>query len=78
MVPHNTDGELCIRGYNIMKGYWDEPVKTAEAIDSNGWLKTGDICSMDENGYVFFKSRAKEVIIRGGINIYPVKLQCNK
>jgi long-subunit acyl-CoA synthetase (AMP-forming) len=46
MVPHNVDGELCIRGYNVMKEYWDEPVKTAETIDSNGWLKTGDICSM--------------------------------
>lgn len=75
MVPHNTDGELCIRGYNIMKEYWDEPIKTAETIDASGWLKTGDICSMDENGYVFFKSRAKEVIIRGGINIYPAEIE---
>ena len=45
-VPHNTDGEICVRGFNIMKGYWDEPVKTAETIDENGWLKTGDFGSM--------------------------------
>lgn len=75
IVPHDTDGELCFKGYNIMKGYWDEPVKTAETIDKNGWLKTGDIASMDENGYVFFKSRAKEVIIRGGVNIYPAEIE---
>ena len=43
IVPHNQEGELCFRGYNIMKGYWDEPQKTAETIDANGWLKTGDI-----------------------------------
>lgn len=74
-VPHNTDGELCFRGYNIMKGYWDEPEKTRETIDENGWLKTGDIASMNEHGYVFFKSRAKEVIIRGGVNIYPAEIE---
>jgi len=75
IVPHNTDGELCFRGYGVMKGYWDEPEKTAETIDADNWLKTGDIASMDENGYVFFKSRAKEVIIRGGINIYPAEIE---
>ena len=48
-MPHDTDGELCFKGYNIMKGYWDEPVKTAETIDKNGWLKTGDIASMVKN-----------------------------
>jgi fatty-acyl-CoA synthase len=46
IVPHGTDGELCFRGYNVMKGYWDEPEKTAETIDANGWLKTGDVASM--------------------------------
>jgi fatty-acyl-CoA synthase len=71
----NTDGEICMRGYHIMKGYWDDPVKTAETIDKNGWLHTGDIGCMDENGYTFFKSRAKEVIIRGGVNIYPAEIE---
>lgn len=75
LVPQNTDGELCFRGYGVMKGYWDEPEKTAETIDKDGWLKTGDVASMDENGYFFFKSRAKEVIIRGGINIYPAEIE---
>lgn len=75
LVPYGTDGELCVRGFSVMKEYWDEPEKTAETIDKNGWLKTGDICSMDENGYVFFKSRAKEVIIRGGTNIYPAEIE---
>ncbi len=46
IVPHNTDGELCFRGYGVMKGYWDEPEKTAETIDSDKWLRTGDIASM--------------------------------
>ena len=46
ILPHNTDGELCFRGYNIMSRYWDEPEKTAETLDRNGWLKTGDIASM--------------------------------
>lgn len=46
LVPHNTDGQICIRGYGVMKGYWNEPEKTAETLDKNGWLKTGDIGSM--------------------------------
>jgi fatty-acyl-CoA synthase len=75
LVPHDTDGEICLRGYNIFQGYWDEPAKTAETIDKNGWLKTGDIGSMDHNGCVFFKSRQKEIIIRGGVNIYPAEIE---
>jgi fatty-acyl-CoA synthase len=58
-----------------MKGYWDEPEKTAEAIDKNGWFRTGDICSIDENNYLFFKSRSKEIVIRGGQNIYPAEVE---
>ena len=58
-----------------MKEYWDEPEKTRETIDENGWLYTGDIGVMDEQGCVQFKSRAKEVIIRGGVNIYPAEIE---
>jgi fatty-acyl-CoA synthase len=58
-----------------MKGYWDEPEKTAEVIDKNGWFKTGDVCSMDEENYLYFKSRSKEIVIRGGTNIYPAELE---
>ena len=75
LVPSNTEGEICLRGYGIMKGYYDEPEKTAEAIDENGWLHTGDIGCMSEHGYVTFKSRAKELIIRGGVNIYPAEIE---
>ncbi|CAF0973055.1 unnamed protein product [Brachionus calyciflorus] len=75
ITPRNTDGELCLRGYNIMTEYWDDPVKTAESIDKNGWFYTGDICSMDEHGYLYFKSRAKEIVIRGGVNIYPAEVE---
>jgi fatty-acyl-CoA synthase len=75
MVPLNTDGELCVRGPHIIRGYWDEPEKSKETIDSNGWLKTGDIFSMDSNGYLFFKSRSKDVIIRGGANLYPAEIE---
>lgn len=75
LMPVNQDGEICIRGYNVMKEYWDEPEKTSETIDKNGWLHTGDIGSMDEQGCVKFKSRAKEIIIRGGVNIYPAEIE---
>ena len=70
-VPHYEEGELCFRGYNVMREYWDEPKKTAEAKDAAGWLRTGDIGYMDVNGLLYFKTREKELIIRGGTNIYP-------
>ena len=72
MLKFTKDGEICIRSPLNMKGYWGDPKKTAETIDQNGWLHTGDIAEMDMDGYVYFKSRAKEIIIRGGTNIYPV------
>jgi fatty-acyl-CoA synthase len=75
LLPINTDGEICMRGYGVMKGYWDEPQKTAETIDQNGWLHSGDIGSMNAEGLVTFKSRAKELIIRGGVNIYPAEVE---
>jgi fatty-acyl-CoA synthase len=75
IVPRNTDGEICLRGYSIMPGYYDDEEKTKETIDRNGWLLTGDIGQMDEQGYIYFKSRAKEIVIRGGINIYPAEIE---
>lgn len=74
-VECGTVGEICIRGYNIMKGYYDDPVKTKESIDENGWFKTGDVGMMDADGYTYFKTRAKELIIRGGVNIYPAEVE---
>ena len=59
IVPRNTDGEICMRGYSIMSEYYDDEEKTRETIDKHGWLKTGDIGCMDELGYIYFKSRAK-------------------
>ena len=75
ILPRNEDGELCIRGYSVMKGYWDEPVKTAEAIDKHGWYHTGDIGTMDESGYLYYKTRSKELVIRGGVNVYPAEIE---
>jgi long-subunit acyl-CoA synthetase (AMP-forming) len=71
IVDLNVDGELCVRGFNVISEYWGEPEKTSQSIDKQKWLHTGDICQMDSNGYIYFKSRSKELIIRGGVNIYP-------
>lgn len=68
-------GELCCRGYNVMKGYYKNPEATAEAIDQDGWLHTGDQAIMDENGYVRITGRIKELIIRGGENIAPAEIE---
>jgi fatty-acyl-CoA synthase len=65
IVPRNTDGEICLRGYSLMKGYLDDPIKTKETIDENGWLLTGDIGCMDDDDFLYFKTRAKEMVIRG-------------
>jgi fatty-acyl-CoA synthase len=75
MVPLNTPGELMLRGPHIIKEYWDEKEKTRETFDSKGWLKTGDIVSMDEEGYLYFKTREKDMIIRGGANLYPAEIE---
>ncbi|CAF0718136.1 unnamed protein product [Brachionus calyciflorus] len=75
VVPHDVDGELYMRGYHIMKEYWDEPQRTAEAIDKNGWFKTGDIVSMDKDGYLYYKSRAQEVVTKNGVSIYPSDIE---
>jgi fatty-acyl-CoA synthase len=75
VVPCNTRGELCCRGYLVMQGYYRMPEKTAETIDAEGWLHTGDLATMDERGYVRIVGRLKEMIIRGGENIYPAEIE---
>jgi long-chain acyl-CoA synthetase len=68
-------GEIAIRGHNVMKGYWNRPEATAEAIDSDGWLKTGDVAKVDSDGYYFIVDRKKDLIIRGGYNVYPREIE---
>ncbi|MBE4719109.1 AMP-binding protein [Pseudarthrobacter sp. AB1] len=68
-------GELCTRGYAVMQGYWDQPDKTAEAIDADGWMHTGDLARMDDGGYVVIEGRIKDMVIRGGENIYPREIE---
>jgi long-chain acyl-CoA synthetase len=68
-------GEIAIRGHNLMKGYWNKPEATAEAIDADGWFHTGDLARVDDDGYFFIVDRKKELIIRGGFNIYPREIE---
>lgn len=75
VVPLGENGELCTRGYLVMNGYHNDPVNTATTIEPDGWLHTGDIASMDEHGYVVITGRLKEMIIRGGENIYPREIE---
>ena len=74
-LPPGKQGELCTRGYHVMKGYYKMPEATADAIDSEGWLHTGDLAMMDENGYCKITGRIKDMIIRGGENIYPREIE---
>ena len=74
-VPLGEQGELRSRGYMVMKGYWDEPAATAETIEEGGWLRSGDLARMEDGGYVTITGRAKEMIIRGGENIYPAEIE---
>src|SRR5699024_8835469 len=74
-VARGETGELCTRGYSVMRGYWNEPDKTAEAIDADGWMHTGDLATMDEAGYVRVTGRIKDMVIRGGENIYPREIE---
>ena len=74
-VPHGASGELCTRGYSVMRGYWNDPERTAEAIDAGGWMHTGDLATMDADGYVNIVGRIKDMIIRGGENIYPREIE---
>ncbi|MET7901091.1 AMP-binding protein [Streptomyces sp. NPDC005355] len=74
-VPRGTRGELCTRGYSVMLGYWEEPERTAEAIDTARWMHTGDLAVMGEDGYVQIVGRIKDMIIRGGENVYPREIE---
>jgi fatty-acyl-CoA synthase len=74
-VPCGTPGELCTRGYSVMLGYWDEPSTTAEAIDAARWMHTGDLATMDDEGYLRIVGRIKDMVIRGGENVYPREVE---
>lgn len=75
VVPVGEKGEICTRGYSVMQGYWNDPEKTAETIDASGWLHSGDIATMDASGYVRIVGRIKDMIIRGGENVYPREVE---
>jgi fatty-acyl-CoA synthase len=75
IVPRGQIGELCTRGYSVMLGYWNNPQATTDAIDPGRWMHTGDLAAMDEEGYVRIVGRSKDMIIRGGENIYPRELE---
>ena len=74
-VERGDSGELCTRGYSVMIGYWNDPDRTAEAIDAEGWMHTGDLATMDQEGYVNIVGRIKDMIIRGGENVYPREIE---
>jgi long-chain acyl-CoA synthetase len=74
-VPQGEPGEVAIRGHNVMKGYWNRPDATAESITGEGWFHTGDIARVDEDGYFFIVDRKKDLIIRGGYNVYPREVE---
>ena len=74
-VPRGTPGELCTRGYSVMLGYWAQPDKTAEAVDAAHWMHTGDLAVMDSDGYLAITGRIKDMVIRGGENVYPREIE---
>jgi fatty-acyl-CoA synthase len=75
IVPRGVPGELCTRGYSVMLGYWDDPKHTAEAIDAEDWMHTGDVGAIDEDGYGSILGRIKDMVIRGGENVYPREIE---
>lgn len=75
VVPVGTQGELCTRGYSVMKGYWGELERTQEVIDTDGWMHTGDLATIDANGYANITGRLKDMIVRGGENVYPKEIE---
>ena len=74
-LPIGSAGELCTRGYLVMQGYWEQDEKTAEVLGDDGWMRTGDVARMDDNGYVQVTGRMKDMVIRGGENIYPREIE---
>jgi fatty-acyl-CoA synthase len=74
-VPHGVVGEQCMRGYNVMLGYWEDEAATRAAVDADGWMHSGDLATMDDGGYVDIVGRIKDMIIRGGENIYPREVE---
>jgi fatty-acyl-CoA synthase len=74
-VPRGEQGELCTRGYSVMKGYWDDPEQTRAVIDSDGWMHTGDLGVLDEHGYAKITGRLKDMLIRGGENVFPREIE---
>jgi fatty-acyl-CoA synthase len=74
-LPRGETGEFCTRGYSVMTGYWEDPAKTSEAIDEAGWMHTGDLAVMGADGYVNIVGRIKDMVIRGGENIYPREIE---
>ncbi|MCH8612061.1 AMP-binding protein [Arsenicicoccus dermatophilus] len=74
-VARGETGEFCTRGYSVMLGYWGQPDKTTEAIDQDGWMHTGDLATMDQDGYVAIVGRIKDMVIRGGENVYPREIE---
>jgi fatty-acyl-CoA synthase len=75
VVRRGNPGELCTRGYSVMVGYWEDPERTAEAIDRTGWMHTGDLATMDDEGYLNIVGRSKDMVIRGGENVYPREIE---
>lgn len=75
VVPRGTPGELCTRGYSVMLGYWDDEAKTREAIDAAGWMHTGDLATIDDEGFCNIVGRIKDMVIRGGENLYPREIE---
>jgi fatty-acyl-CoA synthase len=75
VVPVGVKGELCTRGYSVMLGYWDDPARTAEAVDAAGWMHTGDLATIDAEGYCAIVGRIKDLVIRGGENVYPREVE---
>jgi fatty-acyl-CoA synthase len=74
-VPRGEPGEFCARGYLVMRGYWNDPERTADSIDTAGWMHSGDLATLDEDGYVRIVGRIKDMVIRGGENVYPREIE---
>ena len=74
-APPGAAGEIAIRGHNVMKGYWQRPEETSQAIDAGGWFYSGDIARVDADGFFYIVDRKKELIIRGGYNVYPREIE---